>query len=298
MGSIPVVLGVVTITFLLMHLLPGDPAAVMLAKSGASAQQIAQLRTELGLDAPLPVQYWRFISGVARGDLGRSIWSHRPVMTIILEVLPSTLELAFSALLFSSILGTLLGVVAAVYQDSWIDRLCVVISALGVSMPMFWSSLLLILLFAATLRWLPAMGQGDLKHLILPSAVLGFACLATISRTVRSSMVEVLRQEYMTTARAKGLAESVVVLRHGLRNAVIPVVTLIGLQFGWLIGGAVIVETVFSRHGLGSLLVDAILWKDLPLVQGAVMLSAFMYLVLNLLVDLVYGIVDPRIRRN
>jgi len=280
---------------MLMHLLPGDPAALMLAKSGATADQIARLRTELGLDQPLHIQYWTFVSNAVRGDFGRSIWSRQPVMKMIAEQLPSTLELAFSALLISVVVGTILGITAAVYQNSWIDRFSVAVSAVGVSMPMFWSGLLLILAFASTLHWLPSTGQGDLKHLILPAAVLGFACTGTITRTVRSSMVEVLRQEYITTARAKGLRERVVLGRHAFRNALIPVVTMIGLQFGWLLGGTVIVETIFGRQGLGHLLVEAILWKDLPLVQGGVLVSAIMYLTLNLIVDLLYGYIDPRI---
>jgi ABC-type dipeptide/oligopeptide/nickel transport system permease component len=296
LSFIPVLLGVVTIAFLLMRLLPGDPAAIMLSKSGASAEQIRELRVSLGLDQPIYVQYWAFLSGIARGDFGTSIWEHRPVMTLIGEQLPSTLQLALAALLLSLAVGITLGILAAIYRDSWIDRLSVMVAVLGVSMPMFWSGLLLILLFGATLNWLPVIGQGGLKHLILPAATLGFACVGTITRTVRSSMVEVLQQEYVTTARSKGLTPLAVVWKHALPNALIPAVTLVGLQFGWLLGGTVVIETVFSRQGLGQLLVQAILWKDLPLVQGAVLVTAVMYLVVNLIVDLTYGLLDPRIR--
>ncbi len=293
---IPVLLGVVTITFMLMHLLPGDPAAVMLSRSGASAEQIAQLREELGLNEPLHIQYLKFIANAVRGDFGVSIWTRRPVMTMIAEQLPSTLKLAFTALIVSVVSGTLLGVLAAVYRDSWIDRLSIVLSTLGVSMPMFWSSLLLILLFATTLRWLPSTGQGSLRHLILPATVLGFATMGTTTRTVRSSMVEVLCETYVTTARAKGLREVIVIGKHALRNALIPTVTVVGLQFGWLIGGTVVVERVFGRQGIGHLLVEAVLWKDFPVVQGGVLVAAVMYLTLNLFIDLLYGFIDPRIR--
>lgn len=268
----------------------------MLARSGASAEQIANLRAELGLDDPLYIQYIKFISNAIRGDFGNSIFQNRPVMTIILEQLPSTLELAIAALLISIVVGTLLGVISAVYQNSWIDRFSVMLSVMGVSMPIFWTSLLMILLFASMLRWLPSTGQGSLKHLILPAGVLGFAFMGTTTRTVRSSMVEVLRQEYITTALAKGLRKRTMLNRHALRNALIPVVTLVGLQFGFLLGGAVIVETIFGRQGLGHLLVEAILWKDFPLVQAGVLLSAIMYLVLNLIIDISYGFIDPRIR--
>lgn len=296
LSFIPVIIGVVTIAFSLIHLLPGDPAAIMLARSGASAEQIANLRHELGLDDPLYIQYFKFISNAVRGDFGNSIFQNRSVMTIILEQLPSTLELAIAALLISIVLGTVLGVISAVYRNSWIDRFSVTLSVMGVSMPIFWTSLLMILLFASTLRWLPSTGQGSLRHLVLPATVLGFAFVGTTTRTVRSSMIEVLQQEYLTTALAKGLRERVVINRHALRNALIPVVTLVGLQFGFLLGGAVIVETIFGRQGLGHLLVEAILWKDFPLVQAGVLLSALMYLVLNLIVDILYGFIDPRIR--
>jgi len=298
LSFIPVLLGVVTISFMLIRLLPGDPAALMLAKSGASAEQVAALRAELGLDQPLLTQYLQYLGDVVRGDLGVSIWERRPVLTMIAEQLPSTLELAVAALLISIVVGTTLGILSAVYRDSWIDRLSVIVAVLGVSMPMFWSGLLLVLLFGATLRWLPVIGQGSIKHLILPAATMGFACVGTITRTVRSSMVEILQAEYITTARAKGLSSTLVLFRHGMPNALIPVITLVGLQFGWLLGGSVVIETVFSRKGLGDLLVQAILWKDLPVVQGGVLVTAVMYLVINLVIDLLYGILDPRIRYN
>lgn len=294
--AVPLLFGVLTITFALMYMLPGDPASVILAKSGASAEQIAVLRAELGLDDPLHLQYLRYLGNTLRGDLGRSLMSNERVADMLLTRLPKTLQLAGASLLFAVPLGTLLGVLAAVKQNTWVDRLLVAISSVGVAMPSFWLGLMLILLFSVTLRWLPASGQGSLRHLILPAFVLGFGTLGTTTRTARSSMVDVLNQDYIRTARAKGMVERRVLGLHALRNALIPVVTMVGLQFGWLVSGSVIVETVFARQGLGLVLVNAILLMDLPVVQGAVLLSAVMYLGLNLIVDLTYGYIDPRIR--
>lgn len=294
--AVPVMLGVMTITFAVMYLLPGDPASVMLARSGASAEQIARLRAELGFDDPLHVQYFRYITNALHGDLGRSISSEEPVLTMILTRLPKTLELALAALIISLPLGTVFGVIAAVYQDTWIDRILVAFSSIGVAMPYFWSGLMLILLFSVTLKWLPASGQGELKHLILPGIVLGFGAMGTTTRTARSSMVEILRQDYLRTARAKGLSERAVVLRHGFLNALIPIVTMLGLQFGWLVSNSFIVEMVFARQGLGQVIIVAIQEKNLPVVQGMVLFTSGLYILLNLFVDLTYGLVDPRIR--
>ncbi|MDH7488697.1 MAG: ABC transporter permease [Anaerolineae bacterium] len=296
--AIPVVLGVATIAFALMHLLPGDPAEVMLAQSGGQAETLERLRHQLGLDLPLHVQYLRFLQNLLRGDFGESIWLRKPVSQILLQQLPATLELAVAAMLLAILGGVAMGLLAALKHNSWLDRLVMVISSVGISMPIFWSSLLGIYLFAAQLRWLPATGQGDLKHLILPAAVLGYGAAGSVARLMRSSMLEVLGQEYITAARAKGLFWRVVVMRHALKNALIPVVTMLGLQFGGLLGGAVITETVFSRQGLGRTMVDAIIWKDFPLVQGGVMLIAGMYVLVNLLVDISYGFIDPRIRHE
>ncbi len=291
-------LGVATIAFALMHLLPGDPAEVMLAQSGGQAETLARLRHQLGLDLPLHVQYFRFLQNLLRGDFGESIWLRKPVSEILLQQLPATLELAVAAMLLAILGGISMGLLAALNHNSWLDRLVMVISSVGISMPIFWSSLLGIYLFAAQLHWLPATGQGDLKHLILPAAVLGYGAAGSVARLMRSSMLEVLGQEYITAAMAKGLFWRVVVLRHALKNALIPVVTMLGLQFGGLLGGAVITETVFSRQGLGRTMVDAIVWKDFPLVQGGVMLIAGMYVLVNLLVDISYGFIDPRIRHE
>ena len=294
--AIPIILGVATIVFALMHLLPGDPAEVMLAQSGGQAEAIEQLRHQLGLDLPLHIQYWHFLTSIVKGDLGESIWLRKPVSQVLMEQIPATLELASSAMLLAIVPGISLGILAALKHNSWVDRAAMAISVAGVSMPIFWSSLLGIYLFAAKLRWLPATGQGDLKHLILPATVLGYGAAGSIARLVRSSMLDVLRQEYITTARSKGLLTRVIILRHALKNALIPVVTALGLQFGALLGGTVITETVFSRQGLGRTMVDAIIWKDFPLVQGGVMLIAGTYILVNLLVDVSYGFLDPRIR--
>jgi peptide/nickel transport system permease protein len=298
LASIPVLWGVTTLVFLAIHLLPGDPAELMLAESGGSAESIAYLRTQLGLDDPLYVQYGRFLLNTLRGDLGRSIFTNRPVLQTILEQLPSTIELALAAMLVAIALGTGLGILAALNHNSWLDNACMTLAVTGVSVPIFWSGLLLILLFSSTLHWLPATGQGGLRHLLMPAVVLGFASSGTIARLVRSSLLEVLYKEYITTARAKGLSERLILTRHALKNALIPVITVVGLQFGFLLGGAVVTETVFSRQGIGRLIVDAILWKDVPLVQGGVLLAAVTYTLVNLLVDISYAFTDPRIRHN
>jgi len=309
LASIPVLWGVTTLVFLAIHLLPGDPAELMLAESGGSAESIAYLRDQLGLDDPLYVQYGRFLLNTLRGDLGRSIFTNRPVLQTILEQLPSTIELALAAMLVAIALGTGLGILAALNHNglgilaalnhnSWLDNACMAMAVAGVSVPIFWSGLLLILLFSATLHWLPATGQGSLRHLLMPAVVLGFASSGTIARLVRSSLLEVLYKEYITTARAKGLSERLILTHHALKNALIPVITVVGLQFGFLLGGAVVTETVFSRQGIGRLIADAILWKDFPLIQGGVLLAAVTYTVVNLLVDISYTFADPRIRHD
>ncbi|MFQ5813892.1 MAG: nickel ABC transporter permease [Anaerolineae bacterium] len=294
--SIPALWGVTTIVFLMMHLLPGDPAELMLAESGGSSQSISQLRHQLGLDNPLYVQYGRFLANALRGDLGRSIFTNRPVTQTILEQLPHTVQLAVVAMMVAVTIGTALGIAAALNRNTWLDSLCVTIAVAGASMPIFWSGLLLILLFSSLLHWLPATGQGSLKHLIMPAIVLGLASSGSIARLVRSTMLEVLGQQYITAARSKGLSERLVVCRHALKNALIPVITVMGLQFGYLLGGTVVTETIFSRQGLGRLVVDAILWKDFPIVQGTVLLAAAVYTLVNLLIDISYAVIDPRIR--
>jgi peptide/nickel transport system permease protein/oligopeptide transport system permease protein len=296
LGAIPVLWGVATLVFIVLRLLPGDPAEVMLSEAGGSAAAIAELRAELGLDDPLLLQYGRYLLSLLRGDLGSSLFSRRPVASLIGEQLPSTLELALAALLVALLLGTGLGVLAAVKQGTWWDRLAMGLSIAGVSLPIFWTALLAILLFSLRLDWLPATGTGSPSHLVLPALVLGFASAGAIARLVRASLLEVFSQDYVNTARAKGLSEGLVLLRHALRNSLIPVITIAGLQFGFLMGGAVVTETIFARPGIGRLLVNAIQWKDLPLVQGIALLAAVAYTLVNLAVDLAYVVLDPRIR--
>jgi ABC-type dipeptide/oligopeptide/nickel transport system permease component len=290
--------GVVTLTFFATRLLPGDPATLLVSQGGGSAEDIADLREQLGLSDPLPLQYVRFLGRLVQGDLGTSLVSHRPVVDAIGEQLPHTLALATTATMLSIFLGISMGVLAATHQGSWIDQLCITLSVLGVSVPILLSGLLFILLFSLVLGWLPATGQGSWRHLVMPALVLSLASTGTIARLVRTQMLEVLPEDYITVARAKGVLERVILWRHALRNALIPVVTIIGLQFGSLLGGTVVTESLFSRRGLGRLAVDAIFWKDYPLVQGVVILGAAIYVGVNLLVDLSYGLLDPRVRRE
>ncbi|TVQ28548.1 MAG: ABC transporter permease [Spirochaetaceae bacterium] len=295
-ASIPVLLGIVTVTFLVMHMLPGDPATAMLGFHVTEARANA-LREELGLNDPLPVQYVRYIGNALRLDLGRSMSKRRPVNELIAEQIPATVELAIAGMGCALLLGLVLGVVAATHRGRWLDTGAMAVSLLGVSMPSFWLGLILILVFSVQLRWVPILGVGGgLIRLILPAIALGFRSAAMIARLVRSSVLEVLRQDYVATARAKGLAERVVVYRHALRNALIPVVTVMGLQFGRLLAGSVVIENVFGREGVGTLLVQAIQVQDIPVVQGVVLVTGVAYVVVNLLVDLSYTLLDPRVR--
>jgi peptide/nickel transport system permease protein len=295
--AIPVVLGVLTLVFLMIHLLPGDPAVEIASRGpGISPEAIQRIRVQLGLDQPLYVQYFRFLSRTAHGDLGRSIISNQAVSTMIRQQVGSTIQLTLAGIATAILIGVPLGLIAAVRHNTWVDTLSMTGALLGVSMPSFWLGLLLIFLFAVRLRWVSILGGDGLKGLILPALTLGIGASAIIARLVRSSMLEVLRQEYMTTARAKGLRGRVVILRHGLKNALIPVVTIIGLQFGALLGGAVVIETVFARRGIGRMAIDAILSKDFPVVQGTVLFAALVYVTVNLTVDLLYSVIDPRIR--
>lgn len=295
--GVPVVLGISFLVFMMLHLLPGDPVTAMLSESSAaSAEAVSEMREQLGLNDPLPVQYWRFLSGAVRGDFGTSIQTHRPVMGMILDVLPSTLRLTAAAMATAIALGVLLGTLAAIRQHSWLDTSSMLVSLIGVSMPIFWLGLLLIYVFAIKLGWVPVTGQGGGRRLILPAFALGLGAAAIIARLVRASLLDAMRQDYIVTARAKGLSERRTILRHGLRNALIPVVTIVGLQFGALLGGAVITETVFARRGIGQLAVTAIIRRDFPLVQGTVLLAAVGYLLINVLVDVSYAWLDPRIK--
>jgi peptide/nickel transport system permease protein len=294
--AIPVIWGVATIVFFLMRVLPGDPAQMMLSSTGGSAEQIAKLRQSLGLNDPLIVQYGSFISGLARGDLGNSLRTNQPVTREIAEQLGNTLQLTVASMAIAIALGIVLGLASAIWRQSWIDGLAMTIAMTGICAPNFWLGLMLISIFSFTLNWFPATGSEGLNRLVLPAITLGLGSAAVIARLVRSSMIEVLQQDYIAVSRAKGLAESRVMLGHALRNALIPAVTLAGLQFGTLLGGAVIVETVFSRQGIGRLAVNAIVAKDYTIVQGVVLFVAAAYVLVNLLVDLLYVFLDPRIR--
>lgn len=296
LAAVPVLFGVTLAVFGMLFLVPGDPVKMMLAEFGASPDQIARMRAQLHLDEPLLQQYGRFVWSAVHGDLGTSIRSRRPVVREILENLPSTAQLALGSMAVAVGLGVTLGMLAALARNSWLDVGSMAIALLGVSMPSFWLGLLLIVVFSLHLGWLPATGGGTARQLVLPTLTLGMVAAAIVARLTRSSMLEVLGQDYIRTARAKGLAGWGVVVRHGLRNALIPVVTIFGLQFGNVLAGAVIVETVFSRPGLGRLIVGGILNKDFPLVQGTILFVAAAYVAINLLVDLAYAVVDPRIR--
>lgn len=298
----PVLLGVSLLVSSMIFFLPGDPVQLMLSEMGGAASgqvtaaQYDSLRHELGLDEPFAVHYVKFVVRAVQGDLGRSYQTRRNVTDAIREQLPSTVQLTFAGLGFAITLGVTLGVVAALKPNSIGDNLSMFFALAGVSLPEFWLALMMIFLFSFTLGWFPATGQGGLERLALPAVALGVRAAATIARLTRASMLEILNQDYITTARAKGLAGRVVVVRHALKNALIPVVTVVGLQFGNLMAGAVIIETVFARQGIGRLAVDAIRMKDFPMIQGTILFAATAYVLANLLVDLSYVWLDPRIQ--
>ena len=292
--TIPVVIGVSILIFAIIRLIPGDPA-VAIAGVHASNEYIEQVRKDLYLDRSLPVQYGIFVRNLFRGELGVSTMSRRPVAIELRERFPRTIELTLAAMLIASLVGISAGIVSATRRYSLFDNASMLVALFGVAAPVFWLALMLQLLFAVNLGWLPATGRGTWRHLILPALTLGLATAGLIARITRSSMLEVLRQDFITTARAKGLAEKVVVYKHALKNALIPVVTIMGLQFGILLGGAVLTETVFAWPGVGRLLVDSILARDYPVVQGAVMTLAVSFVLINLVVDLAYAFLDPRI---
>jgi ABC-type dipeptide/oligopeptide/nickel transport system permease component len=295
--AIPILIGISIITFGLMHWLPGDPVASMLAENATSEEAIEKLRKQMGLDDPAPVQYVRFILNVLRGDLGRSIITRRPVSQEILTYLPNTFQLAFVAMVLATIFGISMGVLAAINHNGWIDQLVMLISLIGVSMPIFWSGLLLILIFSVTLEWLPVLSTGQgIKGLILPAISLAFSPAAFIARLTRGSLLDIMPQDYIRTARSKGLSGYLVLFRHAMRNAIISIVTIVGIETGSLLTGMIVTETVFTRPGIGSLMMDGILYRDYNIVQGAVLYTAMVYLLVNLLVDISYVVIDPRIR--
>lgn len=303
----PVLLGVSMVVFAVLHLSPGDPAEIMLGPQ-ATQDDLTRLRTELGLDEPLALQYARWMGRVLQGDLGRSLWMKRPVLGEVLKRFRATVVLTASALVLSTLGGVALGVLAAARRNSLLDRLSALASLFGASMPSFWLGIVLMVIFALWLGWLPASGMyapyGEggvsdlLRHLVLPTITLAAVSLTIIARLTRSTMLEILGQDYVRTARAKGVRETFVVVRHALRNALIPTVTVVGVQAGYLLGGAVLTETVFAWPGVGTLMVQGILARDFPLVQGCVLVIALGFVLVNLAVDVLYALLDPRIRRD
>ncbi len=293
--AIPSILGVMVIVFAMVRLAPGDPAQ-LLAGEFADAETIELIRERFGLNDSIPRQFTRFVTGVLQGDLGESTRTKRLVTSDLATFFPNTLELALGAIVVALVFGIPAGILAALRPNSPIDLAVMLGALIGVSMPVFWFGLLAILIFSVQLGWFPVAGRGTLRHLVLPALTLGLSSMAIIARMTRSSMLEVLNQDFVRTARAKGLFWRAVVLKHALRNALVPVVTVIGLQFGALLAGAVITETVFTWPGIGGLLVVSILARDYPVVQGAVLLIAVSFIAVNLIVDLVYGFIDPRIR--
>jgi len=293
--TLPTLWLVTVVVFSMVRLLPGDPAETI-AGLHATQESVAGLRQELGLDRPLLVQYGQFLVGLARFDLGRSTMSRAPVLDEILPRLPVSLTLAVASMVVAVTVGVLLGVLAALRRRTWADYLAMSASVAGLSTPTFVLGLLLILVLSVRWRLLPATGAATWWHYILPAITLGLPASAVVARMARSSLLEVLRQDFVRTAWAKGLSRGVVVYRHALKNALIPIITILGLQFGQLMGGAVVVESVFGLPGLGKLLVDRVLGRDYPVIQGVVLVAAFGFVVSNLVVDLVYSLVDPRIR--
>ena len=294
--AIPVLVGISLFTFLMVHLTPGDPVYIFAGDKPLTPERAEQIRKQWGLDRPLWEQYADYMGGVLTGDLGKGLRSQRPVWDTITEAMWPTIQLTLAGLFVAILLGISLGILAALFHNSWIDSGAMVVALVGVSTPIFYLGLLLLFAFSFELHWFPATGTGGWQHLVLPAIAVGFASSAFIARLVRSSMLEVLHQDYVVTARAKGLVERAVVLRHALKNALIPVVTYLGIQLAGLLTGAVVTEQVFSRPGLGRVAVTAINSRDYPLIQGTVLVTAVIYVVVSLIVDLSYAVIDPRIR--
>ncbi|OGP74044.1 MAG: peptide ABC transporter permease [Deltaproteobacteria bacterium RBG_16_49_23] len=295
LSTLPVLLGISLLLFFMLRMLPGDPAQV-LAGQMASPEDIKNIRQQLGLDKPIFVQYGIFLSRLAKLDLGRSARTQNPVIKEIWARLPNTVLLAVTAITLACLFGIPAGIISAVRPYTWIDYLFTSMALFGISMPVFWLGLMLIVIFSLVLHWLPAGGIGSWKHVILPSFTLAAFVVAFITRITRASMIETLSQDYTTTARSKGLKEQVVIVKHALKNALIPIITVVGLQFGLLLGGAVLTETVFAWPGLGRLIVDSILARDYPVIQGTILIFGLLYILVNLVVDLLYAYIDPRIR--
>ena len=293
--TLPVLAGVATLVFSLIHLVPGDPVEALLGES-ASRQDVANLRHQLGLDRPLYVQYAAFIGRAVTGDLGRSLRTGQSVVSAITERMPATIELAIAAMLFAGLAAIPLGIIAAVRAGTAVDHAATAIALVGISVPSFWVGPILALVFAVELGWLPVSGRGTPAHLVLPALTLGAPLAAVLTRMTRASLLGELREVYVLAARGRGVSRTRAVLRHAFRNSLVPLVTIVGLQFGAVLTGAVITETIFAWPGVGRLLVQSITFRDYPLVQGCILLIAATYVVVNLVADLVYGFLDPRIR--
>lgn len=295
--AIPTLFGVLVVVFLLLYVAPGDPVQAMVGER-ADAETIARLRKELRLDDPIHVQFAHYASGVIKGDLGTSYVSRRPILEDIKDRFPKTLQLAGAAMLLATLLGITIGVLSARNPGGWVDRTGLGLAYLGISFPVYWIGLILILVFAVILRWLPPSGYGGLAHpiyLILPAFALGSRSIAFLARVTRSSMLDILNSDFVRTARAKGLSERVVVLKHALRNALIPIITVLGLDFGYYLTGSILTETVFSWPGLGRYVVNAISQRDLPAIQGTVLFMSLVFVLVNLITDLAYAKADPRV---
>ncbi|MEJ9228839.1 ABC transporter permease [Peribacillus butanolivorans] len=295
--TIPVLLGVSLVVFLIMQMVPGDPAT-LLAGEGATKETIEMIRHQLGLDRPILYQYFDYVIHAVQGDFGESLRSSRPVLDEILVRLPITLELALASIFITVVLGMVAGIISATKQYSAADISIMIVALLGISLPSFWLGLMLIYFFSVNLQWFPVSGWGTISHMILPAITLGAGGAAIVARMTRSSMLEVVRQDYIRTAKAKGLKEHVIIYKHGLKNALIPVITVVGLQFGALLGGTVLTESVFAINGLGRLIVDAIRTRDLPMVQGGVLIASVIFVFMNLAVDVLYRYFNKRIDLN
>ncbi|MBI4278508.1 MAG: ABC transporter permease [Armatimonadetes bacterium] len=296
LSLIPVLLLITLAVFLLIHIVPGDAATYILSEGFATAEDVDKLRRELGLDQPIWVQYVRYLNGIARLNFGRSLYTRRPLLDEITARFPASVELALASIAIAVLIGLFAGMMAAVRHNTLWDRGITTSVLFGFSMPDFWLGLMLIFLFAVRLGWVPATGRGGVVHLILPALTLGIASSALIARMTRSSLLDTLRQDYVRTARAKGLDEHIVLFKHALKNSLIPTVTVVGLQFGTMLGRVVVTESVFAWPGIGRLLLDAINARDLPLIQGIVLVIATSFVLINLAVDILYSYLDPRIR--
>ncbi|GAA0318641.1 ABC transporter permease [Bacillus carboniphilus] len=294
---IPVLLGVTFVVFLIMQMVPGDPA-MLIAGEGASDEQVEAIREDLGLNRPMIIQYFDYVGNVIQGDLGTSIRTDRPVLDEIMFRLPITIELAFWSIVITIVLGVLAGVIAATKQNSFSDVGIMMVSLIGVSLPNFWLGLMLIIYFSVGLGWFPVAGWGSFSHVVLPALTLGTGGAAIVARMTRSSMLEVIRQDYIRTAKAKGVRQRLIIYKHALKNALIPVITVVGLQFGALLGGTVLTESVFAINGVGRLIIDAIRMRDLPLVQGSILFVSVIFVVVNMVVDISYRKLNKRVDLN